>query len=276
MSKCPGLIDSHCHLTAPQFSEDLDEVLRRAQDASVIGINVVGYTVEHSLKAVELAKRSENLRASIGVSPHDANKAARDFDLSIRTMAAANRDSIVAIGETGLDFHHLISPQDVQIESFVRHIQLAVALKLPLVIHVRDAFNDARKALIEHNAMQVGGVFHCFTGTPEEALEAVELGFYVSFSGIVTFKTARQVRESATAVPDSRLLVETDAPYLAPSPMRGKRNEPAFLVHVIEALARIRNETPKRIGRLTAENARRLFLPDQGLLGQTPVPATSD
>lgn len=264
MSNCPGLFDSHCHLTGPRFDEDLDGVLSRAQDASVIGINVVGYTVEHSLKAVEIAKRSENLWASIGVSPHDAKGAARDFDLSIRTMAEENPDNVVAIGETGLDFHHLISPQDVQTEAFVRHIQLAVALKLPLVIHVRDAFNDARKALIEHNAILVGGgVFHCFTGTPEEALEAVALGFYISFSGIVTFKTARLVRESAAAVPDDRLLVETDAPYLAPSPMRGKRNEPAFLVHVIEALAKIRNETPTRIGQLTAENARRLFLPNR-------------
>jgi len=262
MSKYRGLIDSHCHLTAAQFDEDLDAVLRRAQDASVIGINIVGYTVEHSLKAVEIAKRSENLWASVGVSPHDAKDAPRDFARSLQTMAQQNRDKVVAIGETGLDFFHLISPRDAQIASFTRHIELAVALKLPLVVHIRDAFDDARRALNEHNASAVRGVFHCFTGTPDEALEAVELGFYVSFSGIVTFKNARQVREGAAAVPEDRLLVETDAPFLAPTPMRGKRNEPSFLVHVVEELARIRSTSPEQIGQITAENARRLFLPD--------------
>ncbi len=264
MPKYRGLIDSHCHVTAPQFDEDLGAVLKRAQDASVIGINVIGYTVEHSLKAVGIAERSESLWASVGVSPHDAKDAPRDFARSLRTIVEENRDTVVAIGETGLDFFHLISPRDVQIASFTRHIELAVEQKLPLVVHMRDAFEDTRRALIESNASAVGGVFHCFTGTPNEALEAVELGFYVSFSGIVTFKKASQVREAAAAVPENRLLVETDAPFLAPTPMRGKRNEPSFLVHVVEELATIRNTSPEQIGQITAENARRLFLPDCG------------
>jgi TatD DNase family protein len=260
MSKYRGLIDSHCHLTAPQFNEDLDAVLERAQDAGVAGINVIGYTVEHSLKAVEMAKRSENLWAAVGVSPHDVKDAPRDFAQSLQAMAAENRDKVVAIGETGLDFFHKLSPRGMQIASFARHIELAVRLARPLVVHTRDAFADTHSILIDNGAPKVGGVFHCFTGTPEEALKAVELNFYVSFSGIITFKKATQVRESASIIPDDKLLVETDAPYLSPTPMRGKRNEPSYLPYIVEELARIRNMRPEHIAEMTAQNAQRLFL----------------
>jgi len=259
MSKYRGLIDSHCHLTAPQFDEDLDAVLERAQDAGVPGINVIGYTVEHSLKAVEMAKRSESLWAAVGVSPHDLKDAPRDFPQSLQALAEENLDKVMAIGETGLDFFLMLSPRDTQIASFVRHIKLAVRLALPLVVHTRDAFADTHKALIDHGAPHVGGVFHCFTGTPEEALKAVELNFYASFSGIVTFKKASQVRESASLVPDSKLLVETDAPYLSPTPMRGRRNEPSYLPYIVEELARIRNTSPEHIAEITAQNAQQLF-----------------
>lgn len=262
MSKYRGLIDSHCHLTAPQFDEDLDAVLRRAKDAGVAGINVIGYTIEHSLKAVEMAKRDENLWAAVGVSPHDAKDAPRDFAQSLQAIAEENRGNVVAIGETGLDFFLMLSPRDTQIASFGKHIELAVRLALPLVVHTRDAFADTHKTLINHGAPPVGGVFHCFTGTPYEALAAIALGFYVSFSGIVTFKKASQVRESAAVVPDDKLLVETDAPYLSPTPMRGKRNEPSYLPYIVEELARIRDTTPDHIAETTAQNARRLFLPD--------------
>ncbi len=265
MSKYRGLIDSHCHLTAPQFDEDLEAVLERAQDAGVAGINIIGYTIEHSLKAVEMAKGSSNLWAAIGVSPHDAKDAPRDFAQSLQALAEENRESVVAIGETGLDFFHTHTPRDTQIASFGKHIELAVRLALPLVIHTRDAFADTLKTLIDHGAPDVGGVFHCFTGTPDEALKAVELGFYVSFSGIVTFKKASLVRESAAVVLDDRLLAETDAPYLSPTPKRGKRNEPSYLPYIVEELARIRNTSPEHIAEITTQNARRLFLRNRNL-----------
>jgi len=232
-------------------------VLDRAQEASVTSINVVGYTVEHSRRAIEMARRYDALWATVGVSPHDAKDAPDDFGKSLGTMAAENRDEVVAVGETGLDFFRLISPREAQISAFIKHIELAVHLGLPLVIHIRDAFEETCSLLAKHGAS--AGVFHCFTGSAQEALRAVELGFYVSFSGIVTFRNAQQVSESAAAVPDDRLLVETDAPFLAPSPMRGKRNEPSFLVYVVERLARIRGASKEHIARITAENARRIF-----------------
>jgi len=259
MSKSPGLIDSHCHLTATQFEGELDAVLDRAQKASVTSINVVGYTVEHSRSAIEMARRYDALWATVGVSPHDAKDAAEDFGKSLRQMAVENLDKVVAVGETGLDFFRLISSRETQISTFIKHIELAVQLGLPLVIHTRDAFEETCSLLAKHGASEVAGVFHCFTGSAQEALRAVELGFYVSFSGIVTFRNAQQVRESAAVVPDDRLLVETDAPFLAPSPMRGKRNEPSFLVYVVERLARIRGASKEHITRITAENACRLF-----------------
>ena len=257
MSRSPGLIDSHCHLTAPQLANELDAVLDRAQEASISSINVVGYTVEHSQRAIEMARRYDALWATVGVSPHDAKDAPEGFEHSLRTMAVENRDEVVAVGETGLDFFRLISPRETQISAFIKHIELAVQLGLPLVIHCRDAFETTCSLLAEHGAS--AGVFHCFTGSAREALRAVELGFYVSFSGIVTFSNAQQVRAGAAAVPDNRLLVETDAPFLAPSPMRGKRNEPSFLVYVVEQLAKIRGASRESIARVTAENAHKLF-----------------
>lgn len=232
-------------------------MLDRAQEASVTSVNVVGYTVEHSQRAIEMARRYDALWVTVGVSPHDAKDASDDFVKSLRWMATENLDKIVAIGETGLDFFRLISPRETQIAAFIKHIELAVQLGMPLVIHCRDAFEETCSLLAEHGASV--GVFHCFTGNAQEALTAVELGFYVSFSGIVTFRNAQQVRKSAAAVPDDRLLVETDAPFLAPSPMRGRRNEPSFLVYVVEQLARIRSASKEHIASITAENARRLF-----------------
>ncbi|MCD6326330.1 TatD family hydrolase [bacterium] len=258
MSKSASLTDSHCHLTAAQF-DDLSDVLLRARAAGVEAINVIGYTLEHSLRAINIAGRSDGLWATVGISPHDAKDAPADYASGLRELARSSRAKVVAVGETGLDFYHLISPKDVQIEAFRTHIELAEELNLPLVIHTRDAFEETVNILNELDAPAVGGVFHCFTGAPDEALRAVELGFYVSFSGIITFKNASVVRASAAVVPDSRLLVETDAPYLAPAPKRGKRNEPAFLVHVVRELAKIRGRQPDDIAAVTTENAQNLF-----------------
>ncbi|MBN1594138.1 MAG: TatD family hydrolase [Candidatus Coatesbacteria bacterium] len=259
MSKYPGLIDSHCHLTSPKFEDDIDAVIGRAREAGIENINVVGYTLEHSLKAIELANRFEGLWASIGVSPHDAKDAPANFIAQLSAIAEKNRDRVVAIGETGLDFYHRISPPDDQVKSFEAHIELAIDLSLPLVIHTRSAFEMTIDILKSNGAERVGGVFHCFTGTPSEATIAMSHGFFISFSGIITFRNATDIRESARIIPDNRLLIETDAPYLAPIPNRGKRNEPAYTCYIAEELARIRKTRPENIVEVTSRNARQLF-----------------
>lgn len=259
MSKSLSLTDTHCHLTAESFDEDRNAVLSRARKAGVASINVVGYTLGHSQKAVEMCKGQPHLHAAVGISPHDAKDAPHDFRKKLERLVLDNRHEVVAIGETGLDFYHLISPRELQIDCFTQHVELARELGLPLVIHVREAFEETIEILQRLDADQSGGVFHCFTGSPEQAKQAAEMGFYVSFAGIITFKKAELVRESATAVPDDRLLVETDAPYLAPVPKRGKRNEPAFLVYTVREMARIRKTSPEHIAEMTTLNALRLF-----------------
>lgn len=251
--------DSHCHLADPKMRDDADAIVARARDAGVSMIISVGAitSIETDRLAVEIAERHDGIFAAIGVHPHDA-KDWNDRRLAqLRDLARAPK--VVAIGETGLDFHYNQSPRDAQIASFRAQLELAAELDKPIVIHCRDAEDDVMALVAAVGMPARGGVIHCFTGAAESARRLVAMGFYISFSGILTFKNAAQVREAATVVPSDRLLIETDAPYLAPEPYRGKRNEPAFMLRTLERLAALRSVAPEVLGAQIDANVKRLF-----------------
>jgi TatD DNase family protein len=254
-----SLVDSHCHVAEPQFDADRDAVLARAAAAGVTTLVCVGATgpVERNAPAVALAGRHGNVAvfATVGVHPHDASTLDdRALDELARLAAAPG---VVGIGETGLDYHYDHSPRPAQRDAFARTAELARGTGLPLVVHVRDAHVDAAEILRAAGVAQ--GVIHCFTGDRDDARRYLDLGLLISVAGIVTFKNADALREAVRLVPLDRLLVETDAPYLAPVPHRGRRNEPAFVRIVAEAVAAVRGEPAEHVGTATAENARRLF-----------------
>lgn len=249
------MIDSHCHLDGPKFAHDLDAVLDRAAAAGVVRMLSIG-TGEADC-AVRLAERYPQVFATVGVHPHDAGKATlRTFD-EIRSLAANSK--VIAFGEIGLDYHYDYSPQEVQREVFVEQLRLARDLKLPVIIHTREAWADTIATLRAH--WQGSGIMHCFTGDAAQAREALDLGFSLAFGGVLTFNTALAVREAAAIVPDDRLLIETDSPFLAPIPWRGKRNEPSFIVQTVRKLAEVRGVTPERIAQLTTANFEALCKP---------------
>ena len=252
------IVDSHCHLDMPEFEPDRDAVLQRAADAGVRQMLLVGVmdgTGGHR-RALKLAE-SLGLPVSAGLHPHEARLAAETEYDELKGLAQAGR--IVAIGEVGLDFHYDSSPRPAQREVFERQIRLARELGLPLIVHSRDADEETARLLEEGEAGEVGGVVHCFTGGTELARRALDLGFYISFSGIVTFPRSAEIQEVARTTPLDRLLVETDAPYLAPPPFRGKRNEPAYVVEVARKVAALRGTTLAELGAAVTANFRRLF-----------------
>ena len=251
------LTDTHTHLHDPQFEKDLPEVLARAREGGVERMLTIGTDLESSRRAVELAGRHDFLYAAVGVHPHEV-KDLREEDYT-SLVELAGHPKVVAYGEIGLDYHYMHSPQDLQQQHFRRQVRLGRDLGLPLVIHTRQAPEKTLEILKEEGAEQVGGVFHCFTEGPAVAQAALSLGFFISFSGILTFPKAVQLHEAAREVPPERLLVETDCPYLAPIPYRGKRNEPAHVRHVAEQLSRLKSIPLEEIARQTSENARRLF-----------------
>ena len=255
-----GLTDTHCHLDSRSFDADREACIERARAAGVERLTAIG-TGEGppDLEAgIRLAERYPFIDATVGVHPHDASKAGEDTWGELAALAA--HPKVVAIGEIGLDYHYNFSPPEVQRAVFVRQLELARESRLPVVIHTREAWRDTVELIRRHWPPELGGVFHCFSGGPREAEQALELGFYVSFSGIVTFPRAEEVREAARIVPPDRLLVETDAPYLAPVPYRGKRNEPAWVVETARAVAALRGASLEEIARLTTENWSRLCL----------------
>jgi TatD DNase family protein len=252
------LVDSHCHLDGPKFAADIDAVLGRAFDAGVTRLLAIG-TGDGPPGvdcAVRLAEKYPQMLATVGVHPHEASKVTAQTYSELRALGKHQR--VVAFGEIGLDYHYDFSPREVQREVFIEQLRIATDLDLPIVIHTREAWADTMAVLREH--WQGQGIMHCFTGTPEQAREALDLGFHLGFGGVLTFKTAEEVRESARLVPDDRLLVETDAPYLAPIPWRGKRNEPAFMVETVRKLAEVRGVTPEHIASVTSANFERLCL----------------
>ena len=249
-------VDSHCHLDFPQLREEENDVLA-AMAANQVGHALcISVTLEDFPQVLAIARKQTFLSASVGVHPDNSDVIEPGVEDLVQ---AARDDKVVAIGETGLDYHWHKDRPLWQRERFRVHIRAARQSGCPLVIHTREAAEDTLMIMREEKAHEVGGVMHCFTENREIAQAALDLGFYVSFSGVVTFKNAAQVKEVACYVPEDRLLIETDAPYLAPAPHRGKTNQPAWVVHVAEELARLRGQPLEHIAAVTTENFFRLF-----------------
>ncbi len=255
------LIDSHVHLDDTRYDPDRADMFTRAHEAGVEAFITIGCDLISSRAAVELADRHPNVYATVGVHPHEVKHIEDSWYQELRDLA--QHPKVVGYGEIGLDFHYDHSPRDTQRQCFREQIQLAKELELPIVIHTREAQDDTITILREEHAAEVGGVFHCFSGDTWLAKDALDLGFYISFSGIITFKSATMLREIAQTVPDNRILIETDAPYLTPVPFRGKRNESAYVKTVAEKIAEIKEgATPsayERIANMTTANAKTLF-----------------
>ena len=248
-----GLVDAHCHLGDPAFDPDREAVLDRARDAGVTHVVVIGGTLAESDRAVALARTRPGLSATVGVHPHEARGWSVDAAARLRDLLAL--PEVVALGETGLDYHYDHSPRDDQRRAFEAQLGLAAEAGKPVVVHARDADDDMAAML---GAAGSAVVLHSFSSGAKLFAAGMRIAAYFSFSGMITFKNWT-MNDRLTACPPDRLLVETDAPYLAPVPHRGKRNEPAFVRHVAEALARARGESPETLERRTSDNARRLF-----------------
>ncbi len=249
-------VDSHCHLAFPELSGDLPGVLARMRSAGVEAALSVCTTLPEFPAVLDSATRHDNVYASVGVHPDSTGTPEPSVEALVDL---AQHAKVVAIGETGLDYYRLPEPLDWQRERFRAHIRAARACRKPLIIHTRSAAADTLRIMREEGADEVGGVMHCFTESEEVARHALDLGFYISFSGIVTFKSARELQATATMVPLDRLLIETDSPYLAPVPHRGKSNEPAFVRHIAAKLAELRNVEVDAIGQATTANFYSLF-----------------
>ena len=249
-------VDSHCHLDFPDLAAREEDVLAEMAANRVGHALCVAVKLEDFPRVLALAERHPNLFASVGVHPD--NDGVEEPDVA-RLLTLAEHPKVVAIGETGLDYYWQKDAPEWQRERFRTHIRAARTCGKPLIVHTRSAAEDTLRVMREEGADQAGGVMHCFTESREVAEAALDLGFHISFSGIVTFKSARDLKEVARFVPLDRLLIETDAPYLAPVPHRGKTNEPAWVVHVAEEIARLRNEPLERIEAVTTENFFRLF-----------------
>jgi TatD DNase family protein len=251
------LLDSHAHLTDEKFAPDLDAVLERAREAGVARILNAGSDLADSEKVVALAEAHDGMHAAVGIHPHEAKAA--DGAAFERLRELAKNAKVLAVGETGLDYHYDNSPREAQREAFRRHVRLAKDTGLPLVVHSREAEEDTLRVLDEEEGWLTGGIFHSFTGSERMARAAVENGWMVSLSGIVTFPSSDALRDVVKKLPYENLLIETDCPYLAPVPVRGKRNEPAFVVHTAEAVAQFMPLSPGDVARITLANFERLF-----------------
>lgn len=255
-------IDSHAHIDGPEFDADREEVIQRARDSGVSAILNVGTGDPHSgslERAVELAEKHKEIYTAIGTHPHDARLFDDKAEQRIRSLLKQS-SRVIAWGEIGLDFHYDNSPRDVQRQVFRQQLDLARDARLPVIIHSREAEDETIEILKSHLAgSNLAGIMHCFSGSLRLAQQALELGFLISFSGIVTFKKADELRAVAAQVPLDKLLIETDCPFLSPVPFRGKRNEPAYVVEVARCLASIHGLGVEEIARITTENFTRLF-----------------
>jgi TatD DNase family protein len=249
-----SLVDSHCHLDDEKFDTDRAQVIERALAAGVEMMMAIGTGGELDV-AIQQAERYPFIYATIGVHPHDAAKATPDTFARLRDLAA--HPKVLAIGEIGLDYHYDFSPRDVQRSVFQRQLELAAEFGRPIVIHTREAWEDT---MAQVTNLPHGGIMHCFTGDAVQARQALDLGFHLSFGGVLTFPKAESLRQAAQITPEDRLLVETDCPYLAPVPHRGKRNEPAFVVDTARRLAEVRGVAPELIAECTTRNFRNLCL----------------
>ncbi len=254
------LLDSHAHLDHSDFDADRDAVIMRARAAGLQYLLAIGGGdgPDHMDEALSIAKRYEWIYATVGIHPHEARQAEdRHFDM---VRSAAGDPKVVGIGEIGLDYHYDHSPRDVQKRVLIRQLELAREVKLPIVIHCREAWSDLRQIIGDHWARAgIGGFLHCFSGSREDAVAFLDWGFLLSFAGNLTFKKAEPLRAVAREVPVDRLLSETDSPYLAPAPYRGKRNEPAYVLEVTRELASLHNLSEEDMGRQAVANFARLF-----------------
>lgn len=251
----PAIFDSHLHFNSPEFEGQIDALWREANQAGVERAVVIGYNLETSKKAIEIASQHEGLYATVGVSPHDMAEAPEGY--LDRLVELATKPKVVGIGEAGLEYHYPVGPKELQIERFSEQIELANRIQKPIVIHLRDADEDFLEVI--EDTPPDSAILHCFTASIQTMQRCVENGYFISFSGIVTFKKAVEVQEAAKAVPLQYLLIETDSPYLAPTPFRGKRCEPRMIIHTAERIAEIRETDTEEIAQATFDNACRIF-----------------
>ncbi|WP_110114662.1 TatD family hydrolase [Bacillus sp. CGMCC 1.16541] len=251
------LFDTHVHLNADQYESDLEEVIERAKEAGVENMVVVGFDRKTIHRAMEIVEQYDFIYAAVGWHPVDAIDMTEEDLEWIEELAA--HPKVVAIGEMGLDYHWDKSPKDVQKDVFRKQVRLARKVKLPIIIHNRDATEDVVEILREENVEEVGGIMHCFTGSLEIAKQCIDMNMYISFGGPVTFKNAKKPKEVATELPLDRLLIETDCPYLTPHPYRGKRNEPGYVTYVAEQIAKLKGITYEELAQKTTANAKKLF-----------------
>jgi TatD DNase family protein len=252
------LVDSHCHLEFPDFAPEQQAVIDRARAAGIGHFLTISTRVHRFDEIAGIAEAHDDISCSLGTHPHSAEE---EQDITTaRLVELGQHPKVVAIGETGLDYYYDNSPRGLQQEAFRRHIRAALELDMPLIVHTRDAEDDTIRILREEGqGTGLTGVLHCFSSSPQLAEDAVDFGFHISFSGILTFKKSEELRETAKTVPLDRLLVETDAPFLAPIPKRGQRNEPAFVVHTASVLAGLHDLTPEALAELTTRNFFGLF-----------------
>lgn len=251
------LIETHCHLNHAEFDADRSAAIARAHAAGVEAMVEIGYHLPSSERAVALAAAEPSLYAAVGIHPHDAGTL--DDEAVARLVELAQHPKVVAVGEIGLDFYRNLSPRSDQERAFRRQIQLARRLRLPIILHTRESENDVLEILEEEGTDGLSGILHCFSAGPEVAARCFRLGFHVGLGGLITFKNTRALQETAAALPLDRIVLETDSPYLAPHPYRGRRNEPAYVALVADRLAELHGRTPGEIAAITGANARALF-----------------
>ena len=258
-----GLIDTHCHLEMDAFDRDREEVIQRARDSGIEAMITIGSDLEGNIGGLELSVKYDFIYSSVGFHPHDAKDFSEEIFSQIKEWAINSgkgqgvRSKVIAIGEIGLDYHYDNSPREIQREVFMKQLIFAKEINLPVVIHSREAKKDTLDIVMESGVRK--GVFHCFSGDMDMAERAMRMGFYISIAGPVTFRNAKKLKEVAEAIPDNYLLIETDAPYLTPEPLRGNRNEPSYIIHTAKAVAELRGVTSEDISRITTLNAKRLF-----------------
>lgn len=251
------LVDSHAHLDDGRFDRDRDKLIKSLKEFGVDLVINPGADLNSSIKAVSISEEYDNIYAAVGVHPHSA-KEMDEYTIDI-LKSFTNRRKVVAIGEIGLDYYYDNSPRDIQREKFIEQLNLAKEVKLPVIIHSRDANKDTFDILKEAQDGTLRGVMHCYSGSVEMAMEYLKLGFYISLAGPVTFKNARVAKEVAKAVPLDKLLIETDAPYLTPEPYRSKRNEPIYVRYVAGTIAELKGISFEEVAKQTSQNAKRLF-----------------
>lgn len=252
------IIDSHCHLDFKEFNEDFNDVLLNAKTNNISGMQTICTKIDEFTKILDIAKKHSNIWCSVGTHPHNAESEKHISQDNIKNLC--DNDKVIGIGETGLDYYYENSNKEDQINSFLKHIEVAKITGMPLIIHARDADNDMIEILTkEYNKSPFTGVIHCFTSSYKLAEAALSIGFYISFSGIITFKNADEIRNSCKKIPIERILVETDAPFLAPVPYRGKRNEPSYITETIKKVAEIKELTVEEVTNITTNNFFDLF-----------------